>query len=374
MLLAAGLLLSPPASRAPAPGACDPLPEDALDAPPAFATQSLLFRTGDGVTLGGCLYLPQTGSRFPVLVMVAGSGENPSAADPYTVAHARAFAAKGIGVFAFNKRGVGNSGGVPTGTDFEQRAADVAAAVRFVRTLPAISHVGLWGVSQAGWVIPQALRPHDGVELVILVSPAGVNPNDQMAFFIHNLALRLGLSAEQAGKAERLHRTVVAYYATGQGYAAAQALADQYRREPWFERFRTNGEWNERIGAGGRLLTPAELARAWQQHPRDFEFYRAPSVFADYRRVYEALDRPTLIVHGSADTLVPVAASLAAFAAAFARNGNRAVTIKVFDGAEHGVEDGPSIRPEYLDLAGGWARDRFGAKPARPGPPAVRRP
>jgi alpha-beta hydrolase superfamily lysophospholipase len=364
-LLTMGLLMSQPGYRTAPPGACDPVRELPFASPPPFETRSALFRAGDGVTLGGCLYRPRGHARFPVLVMVAGSGDSPTAADFYSVIHAKAFAAKGIGVFAFNKRGVGNSAGVATGTDFKQRAGDVAAAVRFVRALPATTRVGLWGVSQAGWVIPQALGKNDGVALVILVSPAGVNPNDQMAFFIRNLALRLGCTKEQAAKAERLHRTVVRYYGSGEAYAAAQALVDGYKNEPWFERFRTNGEWNEKIGAGGRLLTPGELARAWQERPDDFAFYRAPSVFADYRAVYEALDRPTLIVQGSADTLVPVADSLAAFAAAFAKNGNQAVTVKVFAGAEHGVQDGPRVRPAYLDLVSDWASARFGAETPR---------
>lgn len=327
-----------------------------------FTTQSTLFDVAPGVTLGGCLYRPRGSSRFPVLVMVTGSGNIPSAADDFTVPHAKALAAKGIGVFAFNKRGVGGSGGVATNTDFKQRAADVAAAVRFVRSMAATTLVALWGVSQAGWVIPQALRPNDDVKFVILVSPGGVNPNEQMAFFIRKLALRLGCSQEEAAKAERVHRALMAYYATGKGYASAQALVNEYKKEPWFERFRTNDEWPEGIGPDGRLMTPAELARAWQDKPAAYGFYRAPSIFANYQTIYEALDRPTLIVQGSGDTKVPVAESNAAFAAAFAKNGNRAVEFKVFDGAEHGVFDGPVVRPTYLDFVSAWASQHFGIR------------
>src|SRR5579863_3874260 len=237
----------------------------------AFSTENERFLSDGGITLGGCLYRPKGLGRFPVLVMVTGSGEIPSAADYYTGVHAQALAAKGIGAFAFNKRGVGNSEGAVTSSDFQQRAVDVAAAVRFVRSLPTTTKVGLWGVSQAGWVIPQALQPNDGVAFVILVSPAGVNPNDQMTFFIHNISVGLGYSSAQVARAEQVHRALVGYYGSGKGYSATQELVSGYRNEPWFESFRTNAFWKDRIGVGGRLMTPSELAQEWKRHPADFE-------------------------------------------------------------------------------------------------------
>jgi hypothetical protein len=41
------------------------------------------------------------------------------------------------------------------------------------------------------------------------------------------------------------------------------------------------------------------------------------------------------------------------------------VEVKVFDGAEHGVLDGPFVRPAYLDFVGAWASERFGVKGSR---------
>jgi dipeptidyl aminopeptidase/acylaminoacyl peptidase len=106
-------------------------------------------------------------------------------------------------------------------------------------------------------------------------------------------------------------------------------------------------------------MTPPELAREWRRRPADFAFFRSPSTFADYIPVYARLDRPTLIVHGSADTVVPVAQSEAAFAAAFKSNGNHEVELKVFAGADHGVQDGSGTRLEYLDFVSRWAATHF---------------
>ncbi len=360
----AGLVLASPAFTAsPPPDACAPLADIHFSTPPTFTTTSHRFTSG-AVELGGCLYRPKGLERFPVIVLVPGSEDTPTAASIYNVIHAKAFAAAGMGLLSFDMRGLGASGGTPTGTDFSQRAEDVAAAVRSVRSLPSTSDVGVVGLSQAGWAVPQALRPDDGVALVILVSPAGVCPHDQVAFFIRNLALGLGIAPADAADVETLHRTVVRYYATGEGYEAAQRLAAADAAKPWFERFRANDQWDEKIAPGGKLLTPPELARAWKERPGDFEFYRAPSTFADYRKIYERLDRPTLVVQGSADTLVPIADANALFAAAFRNNGNRDTEIRVFAGATHGIQDGPSVRPAYLDAITAWAAKRFAAHPS----------
>jgi hypothetical protein len=197
----------------------------------------------------------------------------------------------------------------------------------------------------------------------VLISPGGVNPYERMAYFVRQLALSLGSTKDEAAKAERVHRALWLYYSNGKGYDAAQALVNKYKSEPWFERFRTNDVWPEGIGAGGRIMLPAELARAWKEKPAEYGFYSAPSLYADYQPIYQALDRPTLIVQGSADSKVLYTDSNAAFAAAFAKNGNHAVEYKLFDGAEHGIFDGDAVRPAYLDFISAWVSQHFGVKP-----------
>ena len=189
-----------------------------------------------------------------MIVEVAGSDDTPTASGIYDVIHAKAFTAKGVGFFAFNRRGVGGSGGTLSQTNFAERAKDVASAIAFVRSLPNTNGLGVWGVSQGGWVVPQALKRGDGVAFVVLTSPSGVNPFEQVAFFVRNVALGLGLSKEDAAKAEQVHRAVVSYYASGEGYRAAQRLVDGLKSEPWFETFRTNDQWNEHIGPSGTVV------------------------------------------------------------------------------------------------------------------------
>jgi dienelactone hydrolase len=83
-------------------------------------------------------------------------------------------------VLRYDKRGVGESTGVYTnvGRDDSERvmpllAADMAAGVRFLQTLPEIDRqrIGLFGNSQAGWIIPQAAAAIDVRFFIIFAGP-----------------------------------------------------------------------------------------------------------------------------------------------------------------------------------------------------------
>lgn len=326
---------------------------------PATAVQTLFFPSGD-VQLSGRLFLPRGATRFPLVVMVTGSGDGSVLTEPYTETVAAAFTRAGIGVLAYDKRGTGKSGGAYTGTDFEALGRDAAAAVRYARQLHGVTRVGVWGISQAGWVIPYAMRERPGVEFVILVSPAGVNPHEQVTFFLNRFVQAAGFSQADADKTEAMHRATVAYYATGRGYRRAQAVVDRYRGETWFNRLVAHPLWDE-MASPGKLYTPDQLARAVAERPRDFELVRSRSSFLDYRRVYSSINVPTLILYGSEDRIVPVERSQAIIEPVLRRSGVP-VEVRVFEGADHNMEQpANSVRPDILELMSTWARSRFDA-------------
>ncbi|MGN6798615.1 MAG: alpha/beta hydrolase family protein, partial [Gaiellaceae bacterium] len=117
------------------------------------------FRSGDAV-LSGTLTLPASRGPHPAVVFVTGSGLTTRAYLPDLQA---LLVHSGVAVLAYDKRGVGQSGGVypgesPTPETIDVLARDAAAAVRFLARQPEIdrSHIGLAGHSQAGWIMPLA--------------------------------------------------------------------------------------------------------------------------------------------------------------------------------------------------------------------------
>src|SRR5438309_1778482 len=119
----------------------------------AFDVMNTAFMS-DGVKLAGRLVMPKGSNRVPVVVLVHGS-EHDSALDNYAMQ--RTFPAQGIGVFVYDKRGTGISGGTYT-QDFNVLAGDAVAALKEATRLAGarLGRIGYQGGSEAGWVVPLA--------------------------------------------------------------------------------------------------------------------------------------------------------------------------------------------------------------------------
>ncbi|MEM7049081.1 MAG: prolyl oligopeptidase family serine peptidase [Acidobacteriota bacterium] len=128
-----------------------------------------------GTELRGTLHLPPGDGPFPAAVWIHGSGRS----DRHDAIHFPAYLVReGFAVLAYDKRGIGESGGsyaMPDGRTFgypflARRAGDALAAVRALRQRPEVDadRVGLFGLSQAGWVAAQAAGSADIAFTVVL--------------------------------------------------------------------------------------------------------------------------------------------------------------------------------------------------------------
>jgi dienelactone hydrolase len=137
----------------------------AFGAPPATAErlgvrQYEVRFPAPGATLAGTLTIPPGPGPHPGVVYVSGSGPTLREESHWLDG---VFVSRGIAVLAYDKRGNGQSGGRYPG-DFasaqtiETLAGDAVAAARFLATRNDIdpARVGFYGISQGGWIIPQA--------------------------------------------------------------------------------------------------------------------------------------------------------------------------------------------------------------------------
>jgi uncharacterized protein len=135
-----------------------------------------------GATLSGTLTLPPGPGPHPAIAWVHGSGRTTRAYLPDLQA---LLLHHGVAVLAYDKRGIGQSGGSypgesPYPSTIDTLARDAEAAVRFLDSRPEIDHerVGLAGHSQAGWIIPLAASREPAVRFAVIFSGPAVTADE----------------------------------------------------------------------------------------------------------------------------------------------------------------------------------------------------
>lgn len=150
----------------------------------SIKSEKVTFKS-KGVILEGTIYKPE--HSHAALVIVHGSGQ-----EPRMTGFAELLAKNGISVLTYDKRGVGESGGVYAGPEvgtnnidsvnLDLLAKDASAAVDILRHKNKKIPIGLVGFSQAGWIIPIAANRNPLVEYMILFSCPTVTTLEQLRF------------------------------------------------------------------------------------------------------------------------------------------------------------------------------------------------
>lgn len=160
--------------------------QQVLAQPTAFRTENVTFSSA-GITLAGNLLTPK--NPVAAVVLVHGSGQ-----EKRLLEFAAQLASRGLAVLTYDKRGVGESGGVYAGPEvgtnnvdaanLDLLAADASAATNALSAhLPARQvPIGLLGFSQAGWVIPLAAIKNPAVSFMVLFSGPVVSAREQLRF------------------------------------------------------------------------------------------------------------------------------------------------------------------------------------------------
>jgi pimeloyl-ACP methyl ester carboxylesterase len=162
------------------------LPEMVFSQSTDFTIQDVKFES-QGITLVGSILTPK--KIVAAVVIVHGS-------DPVKreMEFAKHLAKEGIAVLTYDKRGVGESGGVYVGpsvgtnnidtTNLDLLSDDASAAVNTFQTYlkDKKTPIGLVGFSQAGWIIPIAANKNPQIEFMVLFSCPTITTLEQLRF------------------------------------------------------------------------------------------------------------------------------------------------------------------------------------------------
>ncbi|MFF8599897.1 alpha/beta hydrolase family protein [Streptomyces sp. NPDC015232] len=177
-----------------------------------------------GALLEGVLAMPEhRRGPYGLVVFVHGDGPIDATHETFYRPLWESFARAGYASLSFSKPGVGGSQGEWLEQSMDDRAEETLAAVAWARSRPDIDgrRIGLWGASQAGWVLPKAAARDGRLQFVIAVSPA-VNWLRQGHF---NLLAEL----DQAGASEQDRQAALRRRETVLGLLERGATFAQYR-------------------------------------------------------------------------------------------------------------------------------------------------
>ena len=308
--------------------------------------EAVRFASGKA-NLAGTLVLPEGSGAHPAVVLFHGSGAQ--ARDLFT---ARWFASQGVAALAYDKRGVGESTGDFRAIPFMELCDDGLAAIRYLKSRKEIDakRIGVWGLSQGGWLGPLAASRSADVAFVIAVSGPGVSPGEQMIVYYANDLRRGGMPERDVREASAVRRDIWNYMSSGNGYEKVKEELEQARSKVWFSQAK-----EQQDDSFGTLPKPEELSKPvgrsllWFGQEMNYD----PVV------ALRALRVPALFLFGDRDQFIPVEESVSILQQVLKEDAHHDFTIREFANDDHQMrldvgDTRGDIDPDYLRTMREW--------------------
>lgn len=287
-----------------------PWPEDYTAVPQSF-------RHGKEA-LSGDLLLPTSPGPHPLVILVHGDGPMPRDGFGYYRPLQTALARAGYASFSWDKPGVGASSGNWEAQSMQERTDEVLAAARQLRQRPDIdrARIGLWGISQAGWVMPLALARDPQLAFMISVSGA-VNWTEQSRYLTGERLRQEGYLPQQIQTALRWNRQVNDWLQAGVRYPTY--LQRMAKAPPGCQEPMSEARW----------------------------YFAMRNLNADVRTHLPQVRVPVLALFGAYDRNVDVTQSLSVYRTLLHQSGDPRSAVRLFPNADHGLI--PATGPIQID-------------------------
>jgi pimeloyl-ACP methyl ester carboxylesterase len=313
--------------------------------PPAYHHETLTFKHGQNLVVGE-LGLPDDPAPYPAVVFVHGSGPATRHMD-YLKSIGNEFLRRGFATFIWSKPGVDESTGHYLKQTMEMRAEEVAAAMAHLAERLEIDgdRIGLWGISQAGWVMPM-VPAYRSVAFVISVSGSAQTGQKQDLYGTANELTRIGFSDDEL--ADALDHRLEFYDLLHEGLTyeeflpRQQAWLAEMKSRPWYPLLESH--LDELIFQDFVMETDPQIYEFASINDQNGSLVSPPRL--------KKLEMPVLAIYGSEDTLVDSDLGSNAYRKIPQINGNSDVTVIVFEGAGHGIMQ--SDRDGYFEFASGF--------------------
>ncbi|ANH80326.1 hypothetical protein A8C56_04435 [Niabella ginsenosidivorans] len=282
----------------------------AQDGTTGYKEQELDF-TANGNRLSGKLITPHVyKGKLPVIVFVHGSGpEDYSSSGNYRYLW-QVFTKMGFACYSWNRPGVSPSEGQWYQASIADRAGEVVSAMNRLKELDLVdsSKIGLWGISQAGWVIPE-VAGRIAPAFVITVSSPVTTAFSQECYRVRSQMKAAGFSRRELRKAIAYNKELRAMIKEGKPYQAFLELQKRTESEKWKDYVITGDE-------------------------RVYDYLKVV-LTKDSAPDLSSLRCPVLAIWGANDLLVPPQKSAETYKKELKRIGNLNVQIRIIPDADH---------------------------------------
>jgi len=309
------------------------LPACARQPQPA-RVEEITFDSGSFHIVGD-LRLPAGKPPFPVILFVHGSGDADRTLFGYYLPIMERMLDAGYAVFSWDKPGSGESTGqINEGRVLHQRAQIILDAIEVMKKHPDIDHqqIGLWGISQGGYVMPLALSQTKDIAFMICVSCAGVAGDDQLAYQLISQTICDGVPEEKDTQLKHLLSEL-----------------DEARTFETYEEYVHYREVLaalEKIGSemtSGFRVPGVIPEQAWQANDPEIEGWWNPVSVIEQTRI------PILVINGDKDTNGDPVQGAYAWRKALEKAGNPNSRVELLPGISHFMfaSESPCINEQY---------------------------
>ncbi|POY36090.1 alpha/beta hydrolase [Solitalea longa] len=336
----------------------EPLP------PFTYYTETISFTNAkDKVTLAGTFSRPQKEGKYPVVVLISGSGpqdrdENISSHKPFLVI-ADYLTKQGFAVLRFDDRGFGKSTGSFANSSLYNFAEDVKAGITYLKSRNDVDaqRIGLIGHSEGGYIAPMIAAESKEIAFIVLLAGPGVKGEEVLSTQSRQILEANNVGQDRINAELQTIKKCSAVLATSK-----DSLTKAAELKPIFEQHWTNVSEEEKKAFPEEEAFVRSRIRIWLSP------WFSAFVNFDPKTYLQKVKCPVLAMNGTKDIQVYYKDNLEALKNALDKAGNKRCTFAAMEGLNHlfqtankGTVDEygmleETFSPKALRLLGDWLK------------------
>lgn len=321
-------------------------PQEPLKPYPYYSEEVTFENSKDRITLAGTLTLPKKVGKFPVVVLISGSG--PQNRDEELMGHkpflvlSDFLTRNGIGVLRYDDRGSYASKGNFAKATTNDFATDVAAAISYLKTRKEIDtkYIGLIGHSEGAIIAPIVAANDKSIRFIVMMAGTAISGGDLLLLQQEAIGRASGMTEDKLKETAEINAEIYKIVKASNDSASASKKMTEYLIQKMKETPTMD------IPKGTTVEDISKQVINQTTSPWMFHFIKYnPAI------ILEKVKCPVLAINGDKDLQVSSKVNLPEIEKALKEGGNNKVTVKEMAGLNHLFQDCTTGLPtEYAQI------------------------